>query len=197
MDKKEIEQKLKDGWLLSRVIIEVAGKPKKHVEDMLKDYITKIDAGTNVKIFKKTFNKAIKQEGDIYAAFAELEITFKTINELVYFCFDYMPSSVEIYDPQNFEYKARDITGFINDLQAKLHEVNFAAKTIKQHNIKLNENFTKLMKNFVAVSCINGKTLKQLEETIGVPAEHIEKVIAVLEKEQRIKKKDDKYVTVK
>lgn len=196
MDKKEIELKTKEGWLLTRIIMEVAGKPKKHVEDMLKDYLSKIET-ENAIILKKEINRAKKQEGDIYASFAELEIIFKDLNELVYFCFDYMPSSVEVYDPQEMSYKARDLTAFINNLQAKLHDVNFAAKTIKAHNVKLNESFTKLLKNFVAVSCINGRTIQELEKIIGVPAIHLETIIKVLESEQRIKKKEDKYVTLK
>ena len=119
------------------------------------------------------------------------------MNELVYFCFDYMPSSVEIIEPQEHIYKAHDLTSFINDLQAKLHEANIAAKTISQKNIKLNEGFTKLLKNFVSVACFGGKTMKQLEILTGVTQKHLEIVIAVLIKEQRVKKKDELYVTVK
>lgn len=196
MDKKEIQEKIKEGWLLARVIIEVAGKPKKHVETTLDDYIKKIETEKAI-ILKKEMNKAKKQAGEMFAAFCELEIIFKNLNELVYFCFDYMPSSVEIYDPQELMYKARDLTDFINDLQAKLHEVNFAAKTIKQQNTVLNDNFAKLLKNFIAIACVNGKTIDILEKMMGVPAEHIKRVIAVLEKEQRIKFKDNEYITLK
>lgn len=196
MDKRETEKMIKDGWILARAIIEVAGKPKKHVADTLKGYIDKI-GNDKVIIVKTEISPAKKQEGDIYAAFCEIEALFKNLTELVYFCFDYMPSNVEIYDPQELVYKTRELNSFINTMQAKLHDANIAAKTIKQHNLKLNESFTKLLKNFLAVSSIGGKTLDELEGIIGVPKVHLETVFEVLMKEKRVKKEGNKYYTIK
>lgn len=195
MDTKEIQKKIKDGWILGRAIIEVAGKPKKHVEDTLKDYIKKI-GNDNVIIIKNETSSA-KKHDDIFAAFTELEILFKTLNDLIYFCFDYMPSNIEIYDPQELVYKTRELNSFINTMQAKLHDANIAAKTIKQVNTNLNESFTKLMKNFIAVTCIGGKTLDEIEKIMGVPKIHIEKVLEVLIKDERVKKTGEKYITIK
>ena len=195
MDNKEIQKKIKEGWVLARAIIEVAGKPKKHVEDTLKGYIKNI--GSERIIVVKSEVSPAKKHDDIFAAFTEMEILFKSINDLVYFCFDYMPSNIEVYDPQELVYKTRELNSFINTMQAKLHDANIAAKTIKQRNENLNDSFTKLMKNFIAVVCINGKTLVELEKIIGVPAIHIEKVLNVLIKEERMKKVENKYITTK
>lgn len=195
MDSKEIQKKIKDGWILARAIIEVAGKPKKYVEDTLKNY-TKTIGNESVIVIKSDLSPA-KKHDDIFAAFMEMEILFKNVNDLIYFCFDYMPSNIEIYDPQELVYKTRELNAFINTMQTKLHDANIAAKTISKRNESLNENFTKLMKNFIAVACINPRTLDEIEKIIGIPKIHIEKVLEVLVKEERVKKTGEKYVTIK
>ena len=197
MESKEIQKKIKDGWILARAIIEVAGKPKKHVEDMLKEYISSIGKDKDTVIIVKKDISPAKKHDDIFATFCEIEILFKTLNELIYFCFDYMPSNIEIYDPQELVYKTRELNSFINTMQAKLHDANIAAKTIKQKNDNLNLSFTKLLKNFIAISCIAPRTLVDLEKIIGVPKVHIETVMNVLIDEKRVKKVDDKFVTIK
>ena len=196
MNKNEIKQRISEGWIKARTIIEIIGKPKKHVDTTLKDYVKAI-SGKDTVIIKEDISRAKKHEEKLYAAFAELEVIFKNLNSLVYFCFDYMPSSIEIDEPGELVYTARELTLFINDMQGRLHDVNMAAKQLKQQNLKLNENFSKLLKNFIVVASVVGKTIQELEKIIGLPEKHMKSVLKVLIKEKRMKKQGEKYITIK
>ena len=198
MKNKEIKQKVEsEGWILARSIIEIVGKPKLHVEKTIKEYLGYIKKNKNLIVVDQKINKAKKHDENLFATFAELNIMFKDLNELMYFCFDYMPSSLEIEEPHEMKYEAIKLTGFINDMQARLHEVDLITKQTKQKHQVLNTNFIKLLKNFSVVSCVGGKKLVELEKIIGMPQKHIEKVLDLAIKEKRVKKEGDLYTTIK
>lgn len=196
MNNKEIKQKVNEGWVLARTIIEIIGSPKAHVDQTIKNYVNAIE-NENKIILKKDISKSKKHESNLYAAFAEIEILFKNLNEVIYFCFDYMPSSIEIEEPEEMIYKSHDLTTFINDLQGRLHDVDMTAKQLKKQNEKLNESFLKITKNFIIVSCINGMNMENLEKMTGLKSVALEKVLNALIKENKIKKENNIYITVK
>ncbi|MBR9690644.1 hypothetical protein GOV08_03085 [Candidatus Woesearchaeota archaeon] len=196
MSKKEIKAKVAQGWLLAKVIVEIVGKPKTHVDKTIKDYVKSMPSKTLILV-KEEYHKAIKHEGNLFAAFVELDILFSSLNDMVYFCFDFMPSSIEVYEPEELTYKARDITAFINDVQGRSHDLDLVAKQLKQQNIKLNEGFTSILKNFILISCVGGRTIPELQKIIGLEQKFIKKVIDLMIKEKRIKKDGESYITLK
>ena len=105
------------GEIHVRTILEMMGAPKEYIEKTLKDYIEKLKKDLN--IVKEDYEEA-KEQGKMFSAFCELEIKFKDILELLDFCFEALPSSIEILSPENLSYKSNDFTDFLNDLQ--LHQ---------------------------------------------------------------------------
>lgn len=186
--KKDIKYLTEKGWIQVRTIMEIVGKPKPHVSKTMKEYVETISKNSKIKLLKKDISLPKKHSGDLYSSFAELDILFDSLNELIYFCFDYMPSSIEIERPEQILYSSKKLTSFINDLQARLHDVDMGSKQLKQQNIKLNENLVKLMKNLIIVSSVNGKTLEELENISGIQKNSLQKVIDILIKEKKIKK---------
>src|SRR3989338_2372750 len=101
-----------------RTIIEVLGKPKEHVESSIKDYVEHIKKDSELVILKEEFSE-IKEQGKLWSQFVELELVVKGTNKLIGFCFEYMPSSIEIIKPESLDMSNAELASFLNDLQAR------------------------------------------------------------------------------
>ena len=183
--------------IVCRVIIQMMGAPKKHIEDTIKLYVNKIKSEyKEIKIIKEYLSKAKKQEDDkLYNVFAELEMEVNGIENLVWFCFDYMPASIEISEPEELIYSAKHFTDFINDFLAKLHRIDMSIKHLSAENKVLGKNGVALMKNIIMIQLKTGpKTPEALAKEAGVPLDHINKFLVVMEKEGKFKKKGKEYM---
>ncbi|MEM3127156.1 MAG: hypothetical protein QW331_03765, partial [Candidatus Woesearchaeota archaeon] len=116
----DIKEKLEKGYIHARVIIELMGKPKEHVEKTIKDYIKHISEDQNFEVLNQEI-APLEPKEEYFVTFAELEILCKDVPSLVGFCFDYMPSSIEIIEPEKINYDRHQLSSIINDLQARLH----------------------------------------------------------------------------
>ena len=114
--------------LLVRSVIEVAGFPKEHIEEVMKKIVDKLKS--EKKIMKAKIFEA-KEVEKIFSTFTEIEIEFKNIDELIGFCLDYYPSSIEVLEPEKLEVGNQEFTAVINDLLAKLHEYDSTVKRLK------------------------------------------------------------------
>ena len=127
--------------ILAKVIIEVVGAPKEHVEKAVDTIIERISKNDLFKMLKKsTFNaEKIEQKEleNFWSAFAEFDIAFKNIKDLIGFCFDYMPSSIEIIEPETFALDVGKISDLLNDLLARLHQYDFVVKNLRAENMML------------------------------------------------------------
>lgn len=160
--------------ILCRVVIEVLGKPKEHIEQAIKSYIEKIKKDERYKILREEFAELKKQESELWATFTELEMEIKDVQDLIGFCFDYMPSVVEILKPSKLILSDKDFSDFFNDLQARLHQVDMVAKQVKMENDGLKVNMGKLLRNYLTVLLGKGdSSLKQLSRLTGVAEEKL------------------------
>ena len=116
MDK--IKQKINEGWIHCNFIIEMLGKPKEHLEKTLKEYIELLKKDKTIEIIKEDYVEPEEKDG-LFTMFVELETLMKDTKRIVEFCFDYMPSSVEIIEPSNLNYSSNDFSDILNDLQAR------------------------------------------------------------------------------
>ncbi|RLE38660.1 hypothetical protein DRJ17_03305 [Candidatus Woesearchaeota archaeon] len=161
----------------ARTVIEVLGAPREHVETSLKGYIDKIKKEESFKIIEEFISETKPQE-ELFSNFAELDIEFKDAKCLVGFCFDFMPSSVDILEPSKISFDAKELTDIINDLQAKLHNVDMVAKEANARFKLANMNLGKLIKNFIVFLRKAGvKKVDEMAKHIGVQKELIDKII--------------------
>ena len=116
----DVGEYLDKGFFHARVIIEVVGAPKEHVDNTLQLFTHKIKQDEERYIItKEDFEEAEKDgEEKFFTGFAELEILMKDFRALFEFCLDYMPSSIEIMEPEAFKFTANDYNVFINELLA-------------------------------------------------------------------------------
>jgi len=193
MNNKEIKEKVEAGYIHFTTIIEVLGKPKEHVEQTIKVYVQKIKQNKNIKILKEDYSKVKKVE-ELFSIFVELEVLAKDSTELLFFCFDYMPSSIEVIEPEEIKYKKGDFSAFLNDLQARLHTIDMALKQYKARNTMLIKNSAILLRNIILVFLEQGpRTRKEISQRVGLPEDKIENILKIMIKESRIKKKGKKY----
>lgn len=197
---EQIKEKLEKNYLHCRLIIEVLGKPKEHVEESLKTYLDAIKKEAGENFFKSEVMEAQKtgeavQDGvEYYTSFAELEVLFKDIQSLAGFCFDYMPSSVEIIKPDSLVLRNVDISNIMNDLQAKTHVVDGIVKSLKSENQFLRRNMKNLLKNFILISLkIKSNDAKALSKLSGVKEGELQKFLDELVHEKTIKKEGGGY----
>ena len=178
-----------------RTIIEVLGKPKEHIEETIKGYVDKLKKDEKYQVDSVEFAEIKKQEKDeLWATFAEIEVKTEKIENLIEFCFNFMPSLIEIIEPPEMQLKDQDISSFLNDLQARLHQVDMVAKQLKMENDYLKKNMQGLLKNYIQILLSKkGLTSEQLSTLTGVNKEKLEDYLDVLIDERKIDLKDGVY----
>ncbi len=69
---------------------------------------------------------------------------FNESKEIVGFCFDYMPSSIDIIKPEKFSLESKEMMDMINDLIAKLHNLDMNVKNLNAQNVLLKREINRL-----------------------------------------------------
>ena len=135
-------------WLMTKLIIEIAGFPESHVNDTLKLVSEKF--GENVKEIKvrsRVIQDAQKitldpkkslEESKFFSGFIEFEADVADLITMVGIIFDWMPASIEVIEPETTIETSANINGFLNDLCARLHQYDSKIKALKAHNVILN-----------------------------------------------------------
>ena len=170
------------------------GAPKEHIQETLQLYIDKIkNQEENITVEKVEIAEP-KEVEKMFSVFAELDLDFEDLPSLVWFCFDYMPSSIEIFEPEELVYERGEMTNFLNDLQAKLHKFDMLIKNLSAENKVIKKNGLTLARNIVLVCLESGpKTLLEISKFSGMPETHIKKFVNILTKDGKIVEKEGKY----
>ena len=178
-----------------RTIIEVVGKPKEHVEKTIKKYVESLKKEDGVVILKQEISDTKQEEKqELWATFAEIEMIVKGLTRFISFCLNYMPSSVEIIKPEAFKLANNQITGFINEMQSKMHGVDMVAKTLRIENDFLKKNMQALVKNSILLSLrVSPIKNEGLAKTTSINGNELKNFLESLIKEKKIKKEEDVY----
>ena len=183
--------------LRCKVIIEILGKPKEHVEKALKIYVDRIKQDTDLIVLKEEFADAKEKEG-LWATFTELEMVVKGIRKLIAFCFDYMPSSIQILKPESYNLDRSLIEDFINDLQARLHDVDMIIKKQKNENEFLKKNMQTTVKNLILISLLYGNLDREkLSKVTGIKSDELQIFLDNMIKDKKIKEENGSYSLIK
>ena len=182
-----------------RTVIEVVGKPKEHIEKSIRDYVQKLKEDTTYEVLEEDFAEIKKQDDqELWATFAELEVKASSIQDLVAFCFEYMPSIIEVLEPKQINFTDSTISEFLNDLQSKLHQVDMVAKHVKMENDMLKKNMSALLKNYIVVLLRQRNlTGDQLNKLTGVAQDKLEDFLDQLIDDGRIDLKEGIYFLTK
>jgi hypothetical protein len=183
--------------LRCKVIIEMLGKPKEHVQKTIQMYVDKIKTDPDLIVINNDFADATQKE-DMWSTFTELDIIIKGIPKLIDFCFNYMPSSIEIIKPEEFFMKKSVIENLINDLQARLHNVDMVVKKQKNENEFLRKNMGIAICNSILISLASKSLDKEtLSKATGVPDQELDAILTKLLNEKKIVKENNLYSLAK
>ncbi len=152
--------------ITARAIIEILGKPKEYVSSTLKLIVNGIENKENIIVVKKEFFEPEENEG-MFTAFTELELQFKNLNDVVAFCFENLPTSIEILEPPTLTMEARFLTEFLTGLLAKLHKLNEELQVEKQKNKILTNNLEKSLRNLVILAISRSEKKSMDAETLS------------------------------
>tara|TARA_Y100000034_G_C6838337_1_gene379036 strand:- start:236 stop:559 length:324 start_codon:yes stop_codon:yes gene_type:complete len=93
----------------------------------------------NIEILKSEVSNAKESEDmpNFFSIFNELELKVKDFSDLDGFCFDFMPSSIEILEPSSFNLKDKEMEDMLNDLLAKLHQQSMIVRNLHAENVMM------------------------------------------------------------
>jgi hypothetical protein len=133
---------MKEQRINVRVILEIIGAPKEHVDETLKNVEEQVKQKIDRTIIKsKIFQAEKMKDKPFFSGFIESEIEFKDFDKLMGFCFDFMPSSVEILEPHLLNVPVNELNNMLNDLIAKLHQYDMIVKNLRAENILMAKQF--------------------------------------------------------
>lgn len=189
----EAEKQGQNAHIRCRTIIEVLGKPKEYVEDSIRQYVEHIKEDSELVILNEDYSE-IKEQGKLWSKFVELDLVIKGTKKLIGFCFEYMPSSIEVTKPEQLVMSNIELSNFLNDLQARLHNVDMIVKQLKAESDFLKQNMNAIIHNAILICLkVSKLSLEQLSQVTGVDKKELEIFVEKLLKENKIKKEDGFY----
>jgi hypothetical protein len=179
--------------VLAKVIVEVVGTPKDHVENSVKLVLDNIKKEKGIKPIKMKIFKP-KAVDNYFSSFAELELEFSNPAALLGMCFDYMPSSVEIVRPEKLNMDSNGLASLLNDLLLKLHNISMNVRKLNIENNNLRLNSEALLKNITMLSIGKSeKTIEEISKEVGVKPASLRPFVDKYVKDGKISLKDGRY----
>ena len=119
--------------ITAMMIIEVLGRPEEHLTKVLEDLSNQVEAEPGVKSAKKKLNKPtlVKDQKDLFTGFVEIEMEIESPMTLAALMFKYMPSHVEVIEPENFVFKNVEFNELLNELTRRLHRYEELVKVLQ------------------------------------------------------------------
>ncbi len=197
MKEREIKEKLQQGYIRTNIIFEIIGNPKEYVENALNEYMVNLKKEEDIIVIHEEFEKVEKQE-NYWSGFAEVELLAKGLEKFTWICFNYMPASVEILEPEMLSFEQNSLTNWINDMLAKLHEVSIVAQQVGSQNKLMLQSINALIRNSI-LTCLDAgfNTQKDIAAKVGVDVKDLDPVLEAMIQEKKINKDKNKYSRVK
>ncbi len=180
--------------IVARCIVEILGAPKEYIVKMLREHVEKVkQEGVDIQIEK--YAEPVPQD-KLFTQFVELQIAFKNLRQLLDFCFDSMPSTVEIMSPEKLSLDMSVFEDFINDFQGKLHHTDMMLKGLQAQKQILDKNAINVLHNFIKFACrTKPHSLDDLASLLGIEAKDLTVFIDSLVKKGELEKEGQVFVT--
>jgi len=192
MNDKELKGFIDKGHILCRIIFEMAGNPKEHVENTLKGYIKAVKEDPDYIFMEEYYAPAEENEG-VWSTFFESKVLVTNFEKLNVLCFNLGPASVEILQPEEMTLSDKRLTEVYNDFISKIHEIGITMKNLAGENDLLKVNLNRSIRNCVFLALNEAKTLPDISEKTGIDAEHLQPFIDAMLKEKSLVKDGENY----
>lgn len=180
--------------IAARCIVEMLGAPKEFITKKLTEHVEQLKKD-KLKINSAKYAEPI-QKDQMFSQYVELVISFKDTQQLLNFCFDSLPSSIEILSPEKIELPMTALEDVLNDFQAKLHHTDAMLKNLSIQKEVLDRNAVNMLHNFMKYLCTEKpRTQEELAKLLGMKPEDISKFLNGLVERKILKKEGTKYAT--
>jgi hypothetical protein len=142
------------------MIVEIAGRPAEHVKESLISHIGQIKLKKEICVISQKMSaprKIEEAEEELYTCFAEVEVEVDNFYKLTELVFDFMPSSVEIIEPNEISMSLSDATTYLNTLSGRLHKYDEIAKIAQMQVQQLAQRFQQMEKAGQLQNVLSGK----------------------------------------
>ena len=153
---------------------EIVGKPAKHVEDSMQQYVTNIKQDSRIVVLQEERDEPVEHEDGMFSTFAELEMLVKNLETFTWLCINFSPASVEVIEPDELDIEAREITNWLNDLLSKVHEIGTNYRSYKAASDHMTLALNELIKNSILLAVRDGaKSEDEIERLTGISKEQL------------------------
>jgi hypothetical protein len=146
--------------IYATLIVEMMGRPQEHLQKAAEELIATMAKEKGIRItskvlheLKKVENKdqqgkviPVSAENQLYSTFAEIELECEDVLSLMSICFKYLPSHVEIIEPESMVMNNFELATMFNELITKMHNYDAIAKTALMQNQILAKKFQDMQK---------------------------------------------------
>ncbi|MFC1454684.1 hypothetical protein ACFLQI_01190 [Candidatus Undinarchaeota archaeon] len=118
--KGEIQDKIAEGWIHMRSMIEVQGNNEAHIEKSLKDMVDLLKKEKGFALIEETYDKTQEIEGKDkwYSTMVDIELMVNNFENLTKFSTQFSPSSLEILAPKEFNITAQELQNTMLSISA-------------------------------------------------------------------------------
>jgi len=184
------------------LVFEMMGRPKEHVASTMEKLIEVINNEKGIKVSNKRLHEIKQVENkdkdgkpipatpgsELFTTFSEVDVEVDKIINLISLCFRFMPSHVEVVEPDSFVLNNFELNSILNEIVLKLHNYDAIAKAaLMQNQILVNKL------QIMAGKKLNQEpTTQQAKEQSIQPQNNIEKSNISDSKEKNKEKKTKK-----
>lgn len=128
MEKHEIEEKIKEGWIKTWFAIEVMATSKEIAERSLKEHVEKLSKMKDIIVIGKDFKDVQKVENppknvkEAYSQVVEVTLLARDLLALIVAIVLYAPSAVEILEPVEKKIKIDEMQNIANFIASLIHQ---------------------------------------------------------------------------
>ena len=121
------------------MILDVIGRPPKHLIESLEKLIEEIDKEKGVSVKVKDIKNPVlmKDQKEFYTTFAEVEVEIDEVLNLAILLFKYMPAHLEIISPEIIAISNNSWNDILNELTRRLHAYDEIARIMQNEKIIL------------------------------------------------------------
>jgi len=145
------EEKIANGWIHSRIMLEVEGNDREHVHKALQEVCERLKSEKGISVFREAYDSVRELRPGWFNLNVELELLVKGVDRFVYLVTTYPPVTLEIIAPQDITFPASElqsallgIAGYVNTLSNALHLHVRKVQKAEEEKEKLSREFQKL-----------------------------------------------------
>lgn len=128
------------------IILDVVGRPPKHLVESLKRVAEEIDKEKGVNVISKDIKepRPMKDQEGFFTTFAEIELEIDEVLNLAMVMFKYMPAHLEIVSPEIIAISNNSWNEILNELTRRMHGYDEVARMLQHENNLLRKKLEEL-----------------------------------------------------